>query len=131
MSSEISVIAGLAYANDAQNIPSIQIPATFAAYNVDIVGTRFNAGVIDLTTSTGGTAIPMGDLNSIGWATFTNLDSSGIIVLQSTSGATPSVKLLPTEQCVFRLAGSTAPFAYATTCITGLTPLLEYLMLES
>ncbi len=61
-------------------------------------------------------AIGLGELATLGWAWFQNLDPTNYIELRTGTGATKFAKLLPNEACVFRFgSGITAPFAIANT----------------
>jgi hypothetical protein len=95
---------------------------------IDMSGTHKAAGAMDIPTTAGGTAIPLGSVSTAGLSYFRNLDATNYLTIGVVVSATfyPLVKLKAGESCLLRL-GTNAPYALANTA----TCVLEYEVLEA
>ena len=125
MANEITVTGSLQYANPAQNIAQIGLSIFNTLFS--ITGKNYTYGTMSVPTTSGGTAIPIANLSSLGWAIFKNNDPTNYVQLMSAVSGTVFPKLFPGEIALFRFDSSvTAPAAIAHTA----SVLLEYLILE-
>jgi hypothetical protein len=125
MANEIQITASLAYTNGAQNIAQQILGIAGSLFS--ITGKNFEEGTMAVPTTSGGTAIPVANLSTLGWAIFKNNDPSNYISLISAVSGTEFCRLLPGEVALFRFdPGITAPAAIAHTAVA----LLQYLILE-
>src|ERR1043165_6248239 len=125
MASEITVTATLSYANAAHSIA--QKLLTLAGVQFNITGKEYAAGMMSVPTTAGGTAIPVSNLATLGWAMFKNNDATNYVELLSAASGTKFAKLAPGEIALFRFSSNiTAPAALANTAAVN----LEYLILE-
>jgi len=85
------------------------------ADTADIATKKFVSGKISVGTSE--EAIPLGEVTSLGWAVFKNLDTTNYVELRSASGAANDIiKLKAGEGCAFRFGSDvTAPYLIANT----------------
>ena len=84
---------------------------------VDQTNRRMVKDVQEIGTAAAGEALGLGDLVSIGFAVFKNLDDTNFVeVGRSITGSFEAfIKLKPGESCIFRFASGTAPYALADT----------------
>lgn len=125
MANEITVSGSLSYLNQPQNISQQSLSVN--SLSVNITGKNFASGSMSVPTTSGGTAIPLAGLATIGWAMFKNNDATNYIELLSAVSGTVFAKLFPGEFALLRVDPTiTAPAALAHTAPAA----LEWLMLE-
>jgi hypothetical protein len=107
---------------------SIALPQISSPVNCAFAGTQYTQNIMQVPTTSGGTAIPLGSLGNLGLGLFINLDPTNYCeILVAVSGAA-IVKLMPGDYALFRFGPAiTAPAAIAHTAITS----LQYLILEN
>jgi len=128
MANEIQVVAGLQYTNPAQNIAAVLLQIANGLARFNITGKNYVTGTMSVPTTSGGTAIPISNLSTVGWGIFLNLDATNYIQLMSAVSGTVFARLYPGEIALFRLdAGVTAPAAISHTAACE----MEYLILEN
>lgn len=92
---------------------------------IDVTGSRYFAHTQQIGTSE--EALQKGELASLGYAWFKNLDATNFVSIRAATGAGNAIKLNPGECAVFRFgSGATAPYAIADTAAVY----LEYLIVE-
>lgn len=123
MANEITVSASLSMQNASVTsaIARVTTGAQFAQS-----GVRYEAGVMHVPTTAGGTAINVALLASPGWAYFKNLDPTNFVTILNAVSGNALVKLKPGEVAMFRLAAA-APAALSDTAICD----MEYLILDN
>lgn len=125
-SNAIQVTASLVYTNLPQNISAQTLSAGPSLFS--IAGKNYAGGTMAVPTTSGGTAIPLASLGSLGWAMFKNNDSTNYVDILVATSSTDVLRLYPGEVALFRFgSGITAPAAIAHTA----TVLLQYLILEN
>jgi hypothetical protein len=125
MSNPIQVLAQLSLTESGVNI---SLPTISAPISVAFSGSRYTQNVMSVPTTSGGTAIPLGNLGNLGLAMFINLDPTNPVTLMTAVSGTNIIKLLPGDYALFRFAAAvTAPAAISATSPC----LLEYLILEN
>ncbi len=127
MASEITVVASLAYVNYPVNINpvglTIQAPGIFS-----ITGADFTQATMSVPTTSGGTAIPIGSIGTLGWYMIKNTDSSNYVEIYNAVSGTKFLRLNAGEVALGRFAQSVvAPAAIANTGAV----VIEYLFLEN
>jgi hypothetical protein len=126
MSSEIQVTAELQYTNTANNIAAKSLSVLGSLFN--ITGKNYAQGGLLVPTTAGGTALPISNLATLGWAFFKNNDATNYVDIMTAVSGTAFARIKPGECAVFRFAaGITAPAVLANTA--GVE--IEYLILES
>lgn len=106
MSEEITVHAKLAVSNTDVEFD------VFRTIVADQTGTKIVQSVIDLTDTS--EVIPLGEITSPGWCFLRNLDPTYTVEYQHAEGSAASIKLLPGEIAIFRMA-TAAPAAKTMT----------------
>ncbi len=125
MATEILVTATLQYTNAAQNITPKSLSVLNSLFN--ITGKNYAEGLMQVPITAGGTAIPVSNLATLGWAYFKNNDPTNYVDILNAVSGTVMIRLMPGEPALFRFAPSvTAPAALAHTAIVG----MEFLILE-
>ncbi len=125
MASEIQVTATLIYTNAAQNIAAKTLSVTGSQFS--ITGKEYVSGMMSVPTTANGTAIPVSNLASLGWAYFKNNDATNYVDIYNAVSGTLFLRIYPGEVAMFRFTPTvTAPAAIAHT----LAVQLEYLILE-
>lgn len=110
MADEITFSSRLSVVNSAASInDQIIIPAT----NADMAGMEREDTFVSVGFAAE-EALPLGDVGTIGWCFFQNLDATNFVTLYMATGHTVGLKFLPGEGYHFRL-NATAPFAKADT----------------
>jgi len=99
-----------------------------SAVTMDLAGTDYIHGTMQVPTTAGGTAIPLGAVTGPNWAMFTNNDATNFIeLLDVASTGAKMVQLLAGESACFRLGtGAQVPAAFADTAICE----MDYLIIE-
>ncbi len=118
MANELTVSAALVFAKNSSSI-------TFGASGVsrNVAGDRYIRTIQSVGTAE--EAIGKGELGTLGYGVFRNLDATNFITLRAATALASGIKLEPGDYCVFRLGGN-APFAIADTAAC----LMEYLIVE-
>lgn len=101
MSQEIQVTLGL---NVSKTYLKYQFP-TQTSY-VDLSGSRSSGGVQDIGTSNEQITISS-DMSTVGWAVFTNTDSTNYVELGPNNTTPYMIRLNAGESCLFPLTQST------------------------
>lgn len=105
------------------SLPQISSPVA-AAWS----GTQYTQNIFVVPTTSGGTAIPLGNLANLGYGVFINLDPTNYIEIMTAVSGTKIIKLLPGDYALFRFDPAvTAPAAISHTA----TCALQYLILEN
>jgi hypothetical protein len=80
------------------------------------------SGTASIATSSGGEALVLQDVSSLGWARFENLDTTNYVEVGVVVSATfyPFLKLLAGEYSFMRLSSGIAPYARANTAAVQL-----------
>lgn len=96
----------------------------------DVSGTKYVKGVQNVGFASE-EALDMGDIltgatTSPGYAFFRNLDATNFVTIRGATGIADTVKLLPGDVALFRLAAD-APFVQADAAAVN----LEYLIIEA
>lgn len=126
MSNELSVTASLQYTNSAKNIASKSLAVQASLFSIS--GTNYSAGTQSVPTTAGGTAIPVSNLASLGWAMFKNNDPTNYVDILTAVGGTAFARLQPGEILLMRINPAiTAPAALAHTAAVE----MEYLICEN
>lgn len=118
MANEITVTSTLKY---AKGTASTQLTGSYKASQT---GDKYQAGIQSVGTSPEET-VQKGDIGTIGYAMFKNLDSTNYIQLGTSSGSY-SIKLKAGESTGVVPMSATNVYALANTAAV----LLEYLMIE-
>ena len=96
-----------------------------ASKNVTVSGSRYHRAVQNIGTAE--EAIGLGELSTLGWGMFKNLDATNYVELRVATAGAKFAKLKPGESCLLRLgSGITAPFAISDTAACN----LEYMIVE-
>lgn len=126
MSNELSVTASLQYTNAAKNIASKSLAIQASLFS--ITGANYAAGTQSVPTTAGGTAIPVGNLTTLGWAMFKNNDATNYVDILTAASGTAFARIMPGEILLMRITPAmTAPAALAHTAPVE----MEYLILEN
>lgn len=126
MANEINVTTVLSYTNAAQNIPLTTLQAYQVAFN--IAGKNFSMLTEVVPTTAGGTAIPISNLSSLGFAIFINRDPTNYVQLLSAVSGTVFARINPGETALLRFDPAiTAPAWLAHTT----SVLVQALILEN
>ena len=96
---------------------------------VPMTGSRYTQGVMNVPTTSTGTAIPAGGLANFGYCLFQNLDATNYATLLTATGpGTAILRLMPGDAQLFRLDPSiTAPALLAHTAALN----VQYLCTEN
>ncbi len=125
-SNEITSSASLSYTNAAKGIATTALsspPSFFSVTGYNVVNSTMN-----VPTTAGGTAIPLGSVGTLGWSYFKNLDATNYLDIMTAASGTAFIRLQPHEFCMFRFTPAvTAPAALAHTSAT----LLQYMIIEN
>ena len=122
MANEIEVTARLKINDGTASIMEMAQALT----QFDLTGSHYIHNIQLLSTSA--EALVLGDVATLGWSFFKNLDATIIIQIIAASGETPIIALEGGEIAMFRFdTGITAPFVDAASG----TPNLEYLLIEN
>lgn len=109
MANELTVSSSIRFQKG--NAPAVRFEQTPTDLNVS--GTQCVVHIQSIGTSE--EALDIGDLGTLGWAYFHNLDATNFVSIRSGTGAANFLKLLPGERAgPMRLAAS-APYAIADT----------------
>lgn len=120
MAQEITVNLSLAATKG-----SLVIPGQSKTMQIDMAGSRYDAGVQDIGTSVEQVVIKS-DMASAGWALFTNLDATNFVQIGPNNGSPYMLRLKAGESAPVRLDNLTL-YAKADTA----TIKLGYLILEA
>ncbi len=129
MSQEITITGSLAYQNAALSIPQQLLAALGAPANLFSIGTAgtFELLGMSVPTTAGGTAIPLGQVTTLGWFAAVNLDKSNYIDLLTATSGTKIARIPPQGFVLFFFPDTiTVPAAIAHTgaCF------MEYMVLQ-
>lgn len=96
--------------------------------SITLNGSHYSAGAMNVPTTAGGTAIPLGSVATNGTAFFKNLDGTNYVEIgvQVTGTFYPLIRLKPGEPASLRISPSAVPYALANTAAVA----LEYLINE-
>lgn len=126
MANEILASGSLSYTNVAKGISNLSLTEQPSYFT--ITGYEAQSSTMNVPTTAGGTAIPLGSVGTIGWCFFKNLDPTNYLDILTAASGTAFLRLLPGEFAICRLTPAiTAPAALAHTAAT----LLQYLILEN
>lgn len=121
MASEIKVDLGItAYKS---TIMTAEITRAIRNLTINMTADNFSEGVMSVATSA--TAVPLGQVTSLGWCFFANKDTANFLKIRNGSGGADVVKLLAGECCLFPFLNTGVPYAIADTAAC----LMEYLIL--
>lgn len=123
MAQELTINASLAYSDSEGSDLSIEIADLKPNVSTKkFVHAKQNIGITE-------EAIGLGEVTSLGWAFFKNLDSTNFLSIKTGTGGTIIMKLLAGESAgPFRFgSGITAPFAIADTAACQ----MEYLIVST
>lgn len=112
MADELTVSFAASY--EKASYPTVTIPSV-SGETFDVTGVRNIRHVQQIGTSE--EALYLGELASLGWAFFKNLDPTNYLEIRSATGAgNDIIKLLAGDFCWFRFGSDvTAPYAIANT----------------
>lgn len=123
---EITSSASLSYTNAAKGIATTALsspPTFFTITGYNVVNSTMN-----VPTTAGGTAIPLGSVGTLGWSYFKNIDATNYVDIMTATSGTAYVRLLPHEFAMFRFTPAiTAPAALAHTS----SVLMQYMIIEN
>lgn len=123
-SNEIQIVGTLTYANASAGISSQTLTVT---KYVNISGVNYAALTFSVPTTSGGTALPISNLSSVGLLYVKNNDSTNYVDILTAASGTAFARIMPGEFMLLRLApGITAPAAQAHTATVS----VQYLALE-
>ncbi len=99
-----------------------------ASGSITMNGSHYASGAMNIPTTAGGTAIPLGSVATNGTACFKNLDATNYVEIgvQVTGTFYPLIRLKPGEPAYLRISPSAVPYALANTAAVA----LEYLIYE-
>lgn len=112
MANEIVINANLAYEDsEGTEHPALGVVADQAT----ITTKKFISGKISVGITE--EAIPLGEVTSLGWAVFKNLDTTNYVEIRSATGASNDIiKIAAGEAACFRFGSDiTAPYIIANT----------------
>lgn len=118
MPGTVTIFASLKFANTTGGVANQQLPST----NFSVAGDHYQASVMSVPTTSGGTAIPLGGVSSAGgWWWFQNNDAANYVDILTAVSGTAFLRLMPGEGFACRLnPGVTAPAAQAHTATVEL-----------
>jgi hypothetical protein len=112
MANELTVYASVAYEDsEGTEHPAFGV----AGDSVSVTTKKFVSGKVSVGTTE--EAIPLGEVSSLGYAVFKNLDSTNYVELRMASGASNDhIKIAAGEACCFRFGSDvSAPYLIANT----------------
>lgn len=120
MANEITVTCNLSFAKSDRGA-SAGTPA--AGLQFSVTGTKYTATIQSIGTSE--EAIDLGEIGTVGWCFFKNLDATNFIKIRSITGTAGSsgVKLKAGECAIFR-AGVAALYAISDTAACEMQTLM-------
>jgi len=121
MAAELTKTVALSFAKGNVAAHSFsEASKTVTVSGTDYIHTTQNVGTAE-------EALGLGDLGSLGWAMFKNLDSTNFVSIKTATSGVAFTKLKAGESCVFRFgSGVTAPFVIADTAPVA----IEYMIVE-
>lgn len=120
MAQELTISLQLKYRKGTVEAP----PFAIAGLLQDVSGTKYFRNIQTIGTTQ--EALQLGDITSLGYGIFRNLDPTNPINIRRATGEGNCIKLRPGGVALFELA-ATAPYAIATTADCK----LEYMIVEA
>lgn len=120
MANEITLTASLSI--NKPSIMSSAVARSVTNYLANMSGNFWVEGTISVTT--GGVAIPLGQVTTPHWAVFHNLDTVNFLTLRNGASGADLPKLLAGDWAFFPLLDTSTPYAVANTAAV----LMEYLI---
>lgn len=123
---EITISQTLQYLNAALGItPAIELSEVPTQFT--ITGKNYAFITTSVPTTAGGTAIPLGNLGSLGFAIFKNLDATNYVTILTAVSGTGFIRIPPLGSvAIYFDPGITAPAMLSHTAAC----LVQYLILE-
>lgn len=123
---EITSSASLSYTNAAKGIATTALSSPPSFFTV--TGYNVNSSTMNVPTTAGGTAIPLGSVGTLGWSYFKNLDATNYVDIMTAASGTAFIRLQPHEFAMFRFTPAVvAPAALAHTSAV----LMQYMIIEN